>query len=283
MTTLLKEKLTEAIEKKSTDVTSFLWKGVKTLDKEGNYTQIERRLVDMNMHDLNVCYDHCKKMLFNKDNQNPGRYLVLELISEQKDKCGTELFLRFVEQNHGLSRFSLMNHIKDFLGINREVFKDRKATIDDMFDKIPDEYEALPLNLIVDGCLDQLGAFNKKHITRTFILKQGIWLTPSESKDLIVPEKSDMKDRLEIIRDHLNLKDIEKLYINSRGINYTQMRAMLTLKPNKKYTDLTTNQLETLRNRILFNLEETVKNHIYSWEKRMEEIEMVAEHNNIKI
>ena len=55
------------------------------------------------------------------------------------------------------------------------------------------------------------------------------------------------------------------------------MRAMLNIKPNKKYMDLTTVQLETLRYRILFNLEETVKDHITSWERRMEEIEMVAE------
>ena len=158
-----------------------------------------------------------------------------------------------------------------------------KPFFNDMFTGIPNEFEHLSLDLIVVGCLDLLGAFNKKHITRTFILKQGIWLTPSEAKDLIMPEKSNIKDRLEIIRDHLNLKEVERLYINSRGINYTQMRAMLTLKPNKKYTDLTSNQLETLRNRILFNLEEVVKNHIHSWERRMEEIEMVAEHNKIKI
>jgi len=33
----------------------------------------------------------------------------------------------------------------------------------------------------------------------------------------------------------------------------------------------------------LFKLEETVKNHIASWERRMEEIEMVAEAKNYKL
>jgi hypothetical protein len=33
----------------------------------------------------------------------------------------------------------------------------------------------------------------------------------------------------------------------------------------------------------LFNLEEDVKKHIISWEKRMEEIEEVAEYNNYKL
>ena len=125
-------------------------------------------------------------------------------------------------------------------------------------------------------------AFNKKHITRTFILKQGVWLTPTESKELLGKEGVEV-DRLAVIREHLGIKDVERVNLNSRGINYTQMRAMLNLKPNKKYADLTTDQLETLRNRILFNLEEEVKSHITAWEKRMEEIELVAEHNNIKL
>ena len=47
--------------------------------------------------------------------------------------------------------------------------------------------------------------------------------------------------------------------------------------------DLTTHQLETLRYRILFSLEETVKDHIAAWEKRMEEIESVAEFKGFKL
>lgn len=114
-------------------------------------------------------------------------------------------------------------------------------------------------------------------------MKQGIWLTPSESKELLKSENFVGKDILAIIKENLNIKEIEKLSINSRGINYTQMRAMLNLKPNKKYKDLTTMQLETLKNRILFDLEETVKNHIFAWEKRMEEIELVANHKGYKL
>ena len=140
--------------------------------------------------------------------------------------------------------------------------------------------EELSINLVLDGCLDKLGAIVKKHITRTFILKQGLWLTAAEVKDF--PAK-DPKERLELIRETLGLKEVEKLYINSKGINFTQMRAMLNLKPNKKYMDLTTVQLETLRYKMLFNLEETVKSHINSWEKRMEELELVANYKNFKL
>lgn len=280
-TTLMEEKLKQAIDKKNTDINSFEWKGVKTIDDSGNYKQDSKRLVDMNSGELNACYDHCKKMLFNKDPQSPGRYLVLELIDEQRERCGAELFLRYVDVHHNLSRFSLIQTIRTFLSVNKDVFKETKPVIKHMFSGLPDEYENIHLNLILDGCLDRLGTFNKKHITRTFILKQGIWLTPTEVKELMAAETSKEVNRLQVIRDTLGIKEIENLYINSKGINYTQMRAMLNLKPNKKYTDLTTNQLETLRNRILFNLEEEVKKHITAWETRMGQIEMVAEAKEI--
>lgn len=283
MTTLIEEKMKEAISKKSIDVNSFEWKGIKMIDENGKYKQDSQKLVDMTTSELGTCYDHCKRMLFNKETQNPGRYLVLELISDQKDRCGAELFLRYIVQEHEMSRFSLSSTISAFLTNNKLVFKDKKPLLKDLFGGIPNEFENLSLSLILDGCLDRLGAFNKKHITRTFILKQGVWLTPTEAKELLAGEISPDIDRLKIIREQLGIKDVEKLYLNSKGMNYTQMRAMLNLKPNKKYADLTTSQLETLRNRILFNLEEEVKNHIISWERRMEEIEMVAEFNDIKL
>lgn len=281
---ILQEKLQEAIDKKEMDVNTFIWKGHKILDETGKYKQSEKRLMDMEESELNTCYTHCKTMLFNKDSQNPGRYVVLEIIANQRERCGAELFLRHVEHNNELSRFSLLESLNEFMTLNREVLKTVKPLMNVVYSNLPDEFQKLPLSLIVDGCLDRLGAFNKKHITRTFILKQGIWLTPAESKDLIeYDSKGNIVDRLLVIRERLNLKEIERLYLNSKGLNYTQMRAMLNIKPNKKYSDLTTLQLETLRNRILFNLEETVKNHITAWERRMEEIEMVINAKNFKI
>lgn len=284
MSTLMSEKLTEAISKKKVDIESFIWKGNKVLDATGKYRQTEKKLTDMSEYEINECYDHCKTMLFNKDVLNPGRYVVLETIADQKDKVGAELCIRYTSEKYGWSRFTLLGMVSEFLENNKEIFKNYKPTIGDMFSGLPNEFVKIPLNLLVDGCLDRLGAFNKKHITRTFILKQGIWLTPTESKELIENDETGaVRDRLEVVRERLGIKEIEKLYINSKGLNYTQMRAMLNIKPNKKYMDLTTSQLETLRNRILFNLEEAVKDHIVAWERRMEEIEMVAEFKGFRI
>lgn len=283
--TILQEVLQDAIDKKTTDINSFIWKGNKVLDESGKYKQTEQRLVDMSETQLKTCYNHCKTMLFNQDLQNPGRYVVLKIIADQKDRTGVELFLRYIEQNTGMSRFNLVEAINSFLNQNKEALLNTKPTMSTVFDNLPDKFQKLPLNLIIDGGLDRLGTFNKKHITRTFILKQGIWLTSAESKELMEYEgsASPTTDRLMLIRERLNIKDVEKLFLNDKGLNFTQMRALLNIKPNKKYSDLTTVQLETLRNRILFSLEETVKSHIASWEKRMEEIELVSNFKGFKL
>jgi len=222
-------------------------------------------------------------MLFNKDTHNPGRYLVLDLISDQRDRCGAELFLRYAEQSKGTSRITLISAINEFITNNKEVLSGIRPTLDLAFQKLPDEFKNIPLDLVLDGCLDRLGAFTKKHITRAFILRQGVWLTPAEAKDLVDKDQfGNPLPKLEVIRERLNIKEVEKLSINSKGLNFTELRAMLTLKPNKKYRDLTTMQLETLRNRILFILEETVKRHIDAWEGRMVQLDKVAKIKNIK-
>jgi len=281
---LLEKRMKEAIEKKADDINSFIWKGNKILDENKKYQQTETRLVDMDEKELNRCYKHCNTMLYNTNIQNPGRYGVLTIINDQRNRCGIELFLRYIEQEKNIARFTLRGMISDFLSNNKEAFKDTTPMIKDAFSSIPDEYERLSLHLLMDGCLDKLGALNKKHLTRTFILRQGIWLTAEESKEFIeYNEDGSLKDRLSLIRERFNLKDIEKLFINSRGLSYDQMRAMLNLKPYKKFMDLTTTQLKTLRNKVLFNLDDLIYKQISSWEIRMKQIERVAEHNKIEL
>lgn len=261
---------------KDMNINNFVWKDGKIKDEFGVFKQSEKKLILMSEAELKKCYEHCKTMLFNSDSSNPGRFIVLDNITEQKNKCGTELFLRYLE-TLGLKRFELITSFNEFLKNNKDALKGQKVISDNIFNSLPGEYKSLPLSMLMDGCLDKLGAFNKKHITRAFILRQGIWLTTQESKDLIeLDEEGNVRDRLEVIRERLELKDVEKLYVNSKGLSYTQIRAMIKLKPNNKYSELSTNQLETLRYRILFNLEESVKNHIASWEQRMEEIELVS-------
>jgi len=269
---------------KDTDLNNFIWKNSKVLNSDGNYIQTEKKLMDMNYAELINSYNHCKTMLFNKDIKNPGRYLVLEIIADQKNRCGVELFLRHVEEVNDLTRFNLTTFINNFMDVNKEAIKYHKVTIENVFSSIPNQFEKLPLELILDGCLDKLGTLNKKAITRKFIFKQGIWLTPTEAKELVEYDSNGvLKDKLEVIREKLYIRDIETLYINSKGLNYTQMRAMLNIKTNKKYRDLTTIQLETLRHRLLFDLEDSVKFQISFWENKMIELEQIAEFKGLKL
>ena len=57
---------------------------------------------------------------------------------------------------------------------------------------------------------------------------------------------------------------------------------MLNLRA-KKYSELTTDQLVTLRNKVLFRLEQEVNYHITSWEERIRQIKMVAESKGITL
>lgn len=272
--TILKDRLTAALKEKASDITTFEWKGRKYIDADKNVIQETKLLVDMDIIELSRCYEHCKTMLYNKNHQTPGRHEVLKIIADQQDRCGVELFLRFVEQERNIGRFTMCGNIKGFLDDNKKVFEGQEPVISQMFDNLPDGFDNLKLSLLMDGCLDQLGTLNKKHLTRTFILKQGIWLTPEESKKLI---EGSGKKGIDIVKELFSVKPSERLYVNSRGLSYEKMRAMLQLRPKRKFSNLTTLQLETLRNRILFNLESDIKKHIKAWETRMNQITQVMD------
>ena len=91
---IMKEKLTEAIEAKNNDIKSFVWKFARKSDG----TQEEIRLVDATPEQLQTFYKHCNSMLNSTDKVNPGRYVLLKIIEEQRRKCNIELFLRKLEQ-----------------------------------------------------------------------------------------------------------------------------------------------------------------------------------------
>ena len=57
---------------------------------------------------------------------------------------------------------------------------------------------------------------------------------------------------------------------------------MVNLKP-KKYSELTTDQLTVLRNKVLFKLENEVMFHIEQWEERMRQLKLVAESKGITL
>ena len=148
----------------------------------------------------------------------------------------------------------------------------------------PDEFKEIPISLIIDGCIDRLGYFNKQHITLSFILKQGLWFTQQELKDLTEKnEDGTTKDRVEVVKEKLGLtKPGINLYITPKGLNFAQLKAMISLR-SKKYSELTTDQLKTLRNIILFALSDEVRFHINQWEARISQLQEVAKLKDITL
>ena len=135
----------------------------------------------------------------------------------------------------------------------------------------------------MNACLDQLGIFSNKHITFSFILHLGICLTPEEIKEFSEKDKDGNKRKIpELVKERLNLKNSITLTVKPGGLSFSELRAMVNLR-TKKYSELTTEQLTVLRNKVLFRLENEVMYHANQWEKKMDEIRKVAESKNITL
>lgn len=277
---MMRERLNKAINDKKNDINSFVWRMAP--NKDG--IQEEIRLMDATAEQLMQFYNHCDSMLNNTDKQSPGRYILLEMIKEQREKCNVELYLRNLESGVYTGGKSYPRHLyyqdlSDIIDKNKEQLPreelDNKS-IALLTTGLPREFERLSIQSVLDGCLDNLGAFDAKHITFTFITNLGIYLTSEEMKQF--NEKG--KDRKDVIKERLGLKPNIKLTIKPSGLSFSEFRSMINLK-SKKYTELTTDQLTILRNKILFKLEQEVRLHIKAWEERKRQIVAVAEERDI--
>lgn len=287
---ILGDKLTAAQITKSNDINTFVWKGPKK-EVNGKIVQEEVALKDATEEQLRRFLAHCNSMLYSKDKDNPGRYTLLSIIKEQRDKCNAELYVRWLENKYKKDspnprkeypRYLYQQDIRTILTNNREMFEKDKLDqypIGQITNGVPTEFRDVTIALAQDACLGTLGDFNKKHLSLNFITKLGLWFTPAEMKDLTEKDANGKtRDRLEVIRERHGLKSVIRLYINPKGLNYTELRAMLNLKSkSRKYSDLTTDQLVTLRDRVLFFFEEEVEQHIKQWEERKSQILKVAE------
>lgn len=271
----MREELEKAIERKNNDVNSFIWKKPKT-EVNGKLVQEEVKLMDCDESELQGFYNQCKSMLHSTDKDHPGRYPLLDIVKDQRMRCNAELFLRWIEQTTKSPRFTFMTSLRTFLDNNPEIKPNQVCVGDAIAGNCPSEYVNLPISLIIDACLDKLGKFDRKHITLSFILKQGLWFTQEESKDLTERDKEgNLRNKIEVVKERLGLKASINLYINPKGLSFAQLRAMINLR-SKKYSELTTAQLETLRNRMLFSLEDDIRYHIQTWEDLAAKIEKVA-------
>jgi hypothetical protein len=284
---VMEKKLTEAINAKNNDVKSYIWK----FGRNSDGTQDSIRMYDATPEQLQQFYDQCMSMLYSTDKRDPGRYVVLDIIKEQREKCNVELYLRKLKDGSltggdGYPRHLYCQDILSCIKQNKALFPQselKNISISMITGGIPREFERLSISSVIDGCLDRLGTINNKHITFNFILKLGIYLTPEEMQEFTEKDaEGHMRSRLEVVKERLGLKPTVHLIVKPSGLNYTELRAMLNLR-SKKYSELTTDQLVTLRNKVLFCLEQEVNYHIEQWESRIEQIKKVCEAKGIEL
>ena len=264
---MLRDKLTEAINARNNDVKTFVWK----LARKQDGTQEEIRLMDATPEQLNKFYKHCDSMLNSTDKLNPGRKVLLGIINEQREKCNVEMFLRKLEtgaicaDGKGYPRYLYLQDLRAFIDAHRDQFPAnelKNISIATCTSGLPREFERISIDSVLSACLDTLGYFDNKHITFSFILNLGVYLTPAEMKEFTEKDKDgNTRSKLEVIKERLNINPSVRLTVKSSGLNFTELRAMIGLRP-KKYSELTTDQLATLRNKVLFRLENEVMFHI---------------------
>ena len=291
--TSLKDKYVAALEAKSNDINSSIWKGPKE-NIDGQKIQREIRLVDATDDQLKGFFDHCISMLYSNDSVNPGRFVLIERIQEDREKCNTELYLRYLENTY-LSdpsrarylRFQYLQDMRKWLSRNTAEIPQSSyydTPISAIIDNVPDEFARLSIGMVMDGCLDNLGRNLKKPITLNFILSLGVWFDADEIKDLSEkdPVTGKMKNRLDVVRERLQLKNNVSLKIDPNGLNYNELRAMLKLR-SCRFSDLTTDQLLVLRNKVLFRLEDSCAENAEIWIEKIKEILKTAEARNLDL
>lgn len=164
-----------------------MWKFPK--DRENQNSQQCVKLIDCTQEQLQQFYDHCESMLRNDDKLSPGRYNVLALIKSQKDKIGAELLLREMQsEDKNFTRFALSEAINEVIDSNRNkgIIVDAEVSTFGQYVNTPlsTKYNKLSLQLISDACNDKLGVFDNSHITKSFLLKRGVWFDRDDIKTL---------------------------------------------------------------------------------------------------
>ena len=291
---ILGEKLTQAISNKESSIENFVWKGPKK-EINGVRVQEEIKLIDATPEQLKQFYAHCQSMLYSEDKKNPGRKILLNIIKDQRQKCNAELYLRWLENKYLTNipeqrvvypRFLYVKDIREALELNIETIKkeDYSTTpITILTSGVPMEFRDVTINDVILGGVDLLGLFDRSHLSLSFITKMGVWLTDKEMNELLErDENGKARNRIEVIKERFNLRKDINLYPNEHGLSYNELRAMLNLK-TKKYSELTTDQLVVLRDKVLFRFEDEVRFHISQWEDIISKLKQVATIKNVDL
>lgn len=275
--TVLGDKLREALNDKANDVNSYVWKGPKV-----NGVQEEIKLVDADYDQLKRFYNHCEQMLYNSDTKNPGRLTLLDIMSDQIQRCRAELLIRWLRAEKQYTNTRCLEDLRITIKNNKEILTNETIKvypIGNILNGIPVEFREVPVSLVMDACLDSLGLFDNSHLTLNFIVKMGLWFTQQEmQKDLYRkdPVTGKAVNRLLVVSKELRLNPSISLKICDTGLSYAEFRSMCRLKRDK-YANLTSDQLRLLSSKVLYRFQNQCESQAKQWKDKMEEIKKVAE------
>lgn len=275
--TVLGDKLKQALNDKVEDINTYVWKGPKV-----NGVQEEIRLVDADYDQLKKYYNHCNQMLYNTDGKNPGRLTLINIVSDQIQRCRAELLIRWLRAEKQYTNTTCLEDLKEVIRKNKSVLTQetiKTYSIGNIMSGLPIDLEQVPISLVMDACLDSLGQFDNSHLTLNFIVKMGLWFTQQEmQKDLYRKDPNTGKavNRLEVVSKELRLSPLVSLKICDTGLSYAEFRSMCRLKRDK-YANLTSDQLKLLSSKVLYRFQNQCENQAKQWEDKMEEIKKVAE------
>jgi hypothetical protein len=267
-------------------IEEYIWKGEKILVND-QYVQNETKMVDMTENQLQVAYTHCKNMLYNTNKLSPGKYLILDNLENQLKKCNTELAIRWfcqLKDTYGknlYTKFTLTNEINNFIEANSHIYKKTsKIRLKDIYNGIPVDFQDITIDYFIEGCMEKAGKIETKYLNNKLFENYGIWFTTKELKDFKETGQydGDIDELFIVVKKILKIPHYVNLNMNPSGLSYNEFRSIYDLfkTKNKKYTDLTTLQLTTLRNKIIFNLRDIVKYNIKKWEGLLCQITEVA-------
>lgn len=285
---VMADKLNEAMRKKNNDIKNFIWKGERMYDNN-KVIQYEFPMSDATEAQLKKWYAHCKSMLYSNDKNNPGRYTLLEQIQDQRNRCNAQLFMLYLRDgNHPdghrpYPSHMFFNDLREFLNKPEtlEVCPRSKWSSTKIIDvmQVPADYAEIPIAIVLEAALDNLGVMNFKHITTNFLAKMGLWFTKDEVKWFLTQkdENGNSIDRLQLVRQNMGLRPELKLFTNPKGgLSYTEFNRIHKMK-DTKYSEIPSDTLKLLRNKILFKLEDDARRHIAFWEEKIRQIKLVCE------
>jgi hypothetical protein len=285
--TVLGDKLQEALN--ANNVNNYMWKG----PKGSNGIQEEIKLIDCSYEQLQKFYKHCVQMLYNTDSKNPGRRTLMDIVQNQIQRCRAELLIRYLRKEREYTPQRCLEDLRGVRAKNRDVLTDeaiKTYPIGNIFNGLPIEFNEVPFELVMDACLDTLGVIDISHLTLNFIVKLGLYFTQQEMQQPVNklyadnkhglyekdPETGKAKNRLDVIKRELKLNPNINLRICNTGLSYNEFRSMYYLKRDK-YSNLTSDQLRLLSNKVLYRFQDQCEMQAKQWEEKIREIKEVAE------